>query len=50
LGVKFAKTLDGGTLKNIAFILDPDGYMVEVCAHTPAVSCYVASLCIDQGK
>ncbi|KAL4248733.1 Lactoylglutathione lyase [Abortiporus biennis] len=30
LGVPFKKRLTDGTMKNIAFILDPDGYWVEV--------------------
>jgi lactoylglutathione lyase len=30
LGVPFKKKLTEGTMKNIAFILDPDGYWVEV--------------------
>ncbi|KAJ3491911.1 hypothetical protein NLI96_g343 [Meripilus lineatus] len=30
LGVPFKKRLTDGTMKNIAFILDPDGYWVEI--------------------
>lgn len=30
LGVPFKKRPDEGTMKNIAFILDPDGYWVEI--------------------
>jgi len=30
LGVKFQKRLSDGSMKNIAFILDPDGYWIEV--------------------
>ena len=30
LGVPFKKRLTDGKLKNIAFILDPDGYWIEV--------------------
>ncbi|PPQ92977.1 hypothetical protein CVT25_000178 [Psilocybe cyanescens] len=30
LGVQFKKRLTDGTMKNIAFILDPDGYWVEI--------------------
>ncbi|KAH9859152.1 glyoxalase I [Lenzites betulinus] len=30
LGVRFQKRLTDGTMKNIAFILDPDGYWIEV--------------------
>ncbi|KAK2076388.1 hypothetical protein QBZ16_000913 [Prototheca wickerhamii] len=30
LGVPFQKTLDGGKMKGIAFILDPDGYWIEI--------------------
>ncbi|KAH9484838.1 Lactoylglutathione lyase [Psilocybe cubensis] len=30
LGVPFKKRLTDGTMKNIAFILDPDGYWIEV--------------------
>jgi lactoylglutathione lyase len=30
LGVPFKKKLTDGTMKNIAFILDPDGYWIEV--------------------
>ncbi|KOS13080.1 glyoxalase i [Malassezia pachydermatis] len=30
LGVKFQKRLTDGKMKNIAFILDPDGYWVEI--------------------
>jgi lactoylglutathione lyase len=32
LGVRFVKRPDEGTMKNIAFIADPDGYWVEVLA------------------
>ena len=30
LGVRFIKTLEGGMMRNIAFIADPDGYWIEV--------------------
>jgi len=30
LGVKFVKTPDGGKMKGLAFIEDPDGYWVEI--------------------
>nr|CAG8525556.1 5132_t:CDS:2 [Entrophospora candida] len=30
LGVKFSKKLTDGTMKNIAFINDPDGYWIEI--------------------
>eukprot|EP00117_Sycon_ciliatum_P007669 scpid69038/ scgid10680/ Lactoylglutathione lyase; Aldoketomutase; Glyoxalase I; Ketone-aldehyde mutase; Methylglyoxalase; S-D-lactoylglutathione methylglyoxal lyase len=30
LGVKFIKTPDGGKMKGLAFIQDPDGYWIEV--------------------
>nr|VWP01771.1 Hsp70 [Ganoderma boninense] len=30
LGVRFQKKLTDGKMKNIAFILDPDGYWVEI--------------------
>jgi lactoylglutathione lyase len=30
LGVKFVKKPDGGTMKGLAFIEDPDGYWVEI--------------------
>ncbi|KAL1924001.1 uncharacterized protein VTP21DRAFT_7036 [Calcarisporiella thermophila] len=30
LGVRFQKRLDQGSMRNIAFILDPDGYWVEL--------------------
>lgn len=30
LGVKWKKRLDEGRMKNIAFLLDPDGYWIEV--------------------
>ncbi|KAG8967456.1 Lactoylglutathione lyase [Tulasnella sp. 425] len=30
LGVRFQKRLTDGKMKNIAFILDPDGYWIEV--------------------
>jgi lactoylglutathione lyase len=30
LGVPFKKRLTDGKMKNIAFILDPDGYWIEV--------------------
>lgn len=30
LGVKFQKKLTDGKMKNIAFILDPDGYWIEI--------------------
>lgn len=32
LGVKFVKTPDGGSMKGLAFIQDPDGYWIEVGA------------------
>ncbi|KAH9915028.1 Glyoxalase/Bleomycin resistance protein/Dihydroxybiphenyl dioxygenase [Epithele typhae] len=34
LGVKFQKKLSDGRMKNIAFILDPDGYWVEIVPGT----------------
>jgi lactoylglutathione lyase len=30
LGVKFVKTPDGGSMKGLAFIQDPDGYWIEI--------------------
>ncbi|KIM31471.1 hypothetical protein M408DRAFT_21505 [Serendipita vermifera MAFF 305830] len=33
LGVPFRKNLTDGRMRNIAFILDPDGYWVEVLPH-----------------
>jgi len=33
LGVSFKKRLTDGNMKNIAFILDPDGYWIEVVPH-----------------
>ena len=30
LGVTFAKKPDGGSMKDLAFIKDPDGYMIEI--------------------
>uniref|UniRef100_A0A914WJE9 Lactoylglutathione lyase n=1 Tax=Plectus sambesii TaxID=2011161 RepID=A0A914WJE9_9BILA len=30
LGVKFVKTPDGGSMKGLAFIEDPDGYWIEI--------------------
>ena len=30
LGVTFAKKPDGGSMKGLAFIKDPDGYMIEI--------------------
>ncbi|KAL4238723.1 Lactoylglutathione lyase [Mactra antiquata] len=30
LGVKFIKTPDGGKMKGLAFIQDPDGYWIEI--------------------
>ncbi|THH14022.1 hypothetical protein EW146_g6262 [Bondarzewia mesenterica] len=33
LGVAFQKKLTDGNMKNIAFILDPDGYWIEVLQH-----------------
>lgn len=30
MGVKFIKTPDGGKMKGIAFIQDPDGYWIEI--------------------
>ncbi|KAI0279347.1 glyoxalase I [Russula aff. rugulosa BPL654] len=35
LGVPFKKRLTDGKLKNIAFILDPDGYWIEVLPSSP---------------
>jgi len=35
LGVKFKKRLTDGMMKNIAFILDPDGYWIEVRRAVP---------------
>ncbi|CAN0510304.1 unnamed protein product, partial [Ectocarpus sp. 12 AP-2014] len=29
-GVKFRKTPDGGNMKGLAFIFDPDGYSIEI--------------------
>ena len=29
-GVEFVKTPDGGSMKGLAFIKDPDGYWIEV--------------------
>ncbi|KAI9455195.1 glyoxalase I [Russula earlei] len=34
LGVPFQKRLTDGKMKHIAFILDPDGYWIEVLQHT----------------
>ncbi|KAG6334591.1 hypothetical protein ID866_4501 [Astraeus odoratus] len=34
LGVPFKKRLTDGNMKNIAFILDPDGYWVEIVPRT----------------
>ncbi|KAH7151891.1 lactoylglutathione lyase [Dactylonectria estremocensis] len=34
-GYKFQKKLSDGRMRNIAFVLDPDGYWVEVIARTP---------------
>jgi len=33
LGVKFKKRPEEGRMRNIAFILDPDGYWIEIIAH-----------------
>lgn len=30
LGVEFVKTPDGGKMKGLAFIKDPDGYWIEI--------------------
>jgi lactoylglutathione lyase len=30
LGVQFAKRLEDGTIHNVAFIVDPDGYHIEI--------------------
>ncbi|KAI6121839.1 glyoxalase I [Pisolithus sp. B1] len=34
LGVSFKKRLTDGKMRHIAFILDPDGYWIEVVPHT----------------
>ncbi|WVQ74252.1 lactoylglutathione lyase [Cryptococcus sp. DSM 104548] len=34
LGVKFKKRPEEGKMRHIAFILDPDGYWVEIVAHS----------------
>jgi lactoylglutathione lyase len=35
LGVQFKKRPSDGKMKHIAFILDPDGYWIEVCTQFP---------------
>ncbi|WP_437880192.1 lactoylglutathione lyase [Pseudomonas sp. LRF_L74] len=37
LGVTFQKRLSDGSMKDIAFIKDPDGYWVEIIQFTPVV-------------
>lgn len=37
LGVPFQKRLSDGSMKDIAFIKDPDGYWVEIIQFTPVV-------------
>lgn len=34
LGVPFKKRLSDGKMRHIAFILDPDGYWIEIVPHT----------------
>ncbi|KAI6010511.1 Glyoxalase/Bleomycin resistance protein/Dihydroxybiphenyl dioxygenase [Pisolithus marmoratus] len=34
LGVSFKKRLTDGKMRHIAFILDPDGYWIEIVPHT----------------
>ncbi|KAI6033271.1 Glyoxalase/Bleomycin resistance protein/Dihydroxybiphenyl dioxygenase [Pisolithus orientalis] len=34
LGVSFKKRLTDGNMRHIAFILDPDGYWIEIVPHT----------------
>eukprot|EP00756_Hemistasia_phaeocysticola_P030828 Hpha_TRINITY_DN16312_c1_g1::TRINITY_DN16312_c1_g1_i1::g.59589::m.59589/K01759/GLO1, gloA; lactoylglutathione lyase len=36
-GVKFQKKPDEGTMKGLAFALDPDGYWLEIVARTPGI-------------
>jgi lactoylglutathione lyase len=38
LGVPFKKRLTDGTMKFLAFILDPDGYWIEVVRLSPSRS------------
>ncbi|CAH1768011.1 9612_t:CDS:2, partial [Entrophospora sp. SA101] len=39
LGVKFIKKLTDGTMKNIAFINDPDGYWIEIIPSNKDENC-----------